>query len=54
MTDVVGVRSVNNELVADPIRRAESPEPIDEHLVDETIELYITDGKPLPPPTSGK
>ncbi len=23
-------------------------------IVDETIELYIRDGKPLPPPTSGK
>jgi hypothetical protein len=23
-------------------------------LVDETIELYAKDGKPLPPPTSGK
>ncbi len=23
-------------------------------IVDETIELYHTDGKPLPPPTSGR
>ncbi|MDP6038221.1 MAG: hypothetical protein QGG64_06700 [Candidatus Latescibacteria bacterium] len=23
-------------------------------IVDETIELYKTEGKPLPPPTSGK
>jgi predicted RNase H-like HicB family nuclease len=23
-------------------------------MVDETIELYRTEGKPLPPPTSGK
>lgn len=37
VSDVVGVKSVSNELVADPIRRAESPEPIDEHLVDEQL-----------------
>lgn len=37
VSDVVGVKSVNNELVADPIRRAESPEAIDEHLVDEQL-----------------
>jgi hypothetical protein len=37
VSDVVGVKSVNNELVADPIRRAESPEAIDEHLVDERL-----------------
>jgi len=37
VSDVVGVKSVRNELVADPIRRAESPEAIDEHLVDEQM-----------------
>jgi hypothetical protein len=37
VSDVVGVKSVNSELVADPIRRAESPEAIDEHLVDERL-----------------
>jgi len=35
VTDVLGITEVNNELVVDPIRRAESPAAIDEHLVDE-------------------
>jgi hypothetical protein len=35
VTDIVGTASVNNDIVVDPIRRAESPEAIDEHLVDE-------------------
>jgi hypothetical protein len=35
VTDVLGLTDVKNELVVDPIRRAESPIPIDEHLVDE-------------------
>lgn len=37
VTDLVGVKNLQNELVVDPIRRAESPEPIDEHLVDEQL-----------------
>jgi hypothetical protein len=37
VTDVVGLEKVANELVVDPIRRAESPEAIDEHLVDEEL-----------------
>ena len=37
VTDVVGLKNVKNELVVDPIRRAESPEAIDEHLVDEEL-----------------
>jgi hypothetical protein len=36
-TDVVGIERLKNELVVDPIRRAESPEAIDEHLVDERL-----------------
>lgn len=35
MTDVISVRTVQNDLVIDEIRRAESPEPIDEHIADE-------------------
>jgi hypothetical protein len=35
VTDLIGINEVNNELVVDPIRRAESPEAIDDHLVDE-------------------
>ena len=37
LSDIVGVKSVRNNVFVDPIRRAESPEPIDEHLVDEQL-----------------
>ena len=37
VTDMIGLKSLKNELVVDPIRRAESPEAIDEHLVDEEL-----------------
>ena len=37
VTDVVGIKNLKNELVVDPMRRAESPEAIDEHLVDEEL-----------------
>jgi hypothetical protein len=37
VTDIVGMKSLKNEMVVDPIRRAESPEAIDEHLVDEEL-----------------
>jgi hypothetical protein len=35
LTDVLGIVRVENDLVVDPIRRAESPVAIDDHLVDE-------------------
>lgn len=35
ITDVLGIKNVKNQLVVDKLRRAESPEAIDEHLVDE-------------------
>jgi hypothetical protein len=35
ITDVIAVRNVKNEIVIDEIRRAESPEAIDEHIADE-------------------
>lgn len=35
LTDVLGVQEFTNDLVVDPIRRAESPLDIDEHLVEE-------------------
>lgn len=35
VSDVIGLTKVNNECVIDELRRAESPEPIDEHLADE-------------------
>jgi len=35
LTDLIGLEDPENLLVVDEIRRAESPEAIDEHLVDE-------------------
>jgi BON domain-containing protein len=37
VTDLVGLKNLKSELVVDPIRRAESPEAIDEHVVDEEL-----------------
>lgn len=37
VTDLIGIERVKNDLFVDPIRRAESPEAIDEHLVDEEM-----------------
>lgn len=36
LTDGLGIERVVNELVVDPLRRAESPEAIDDHLADES------------------
>src|SRR4051812_26518175 len=38
LTDVLGIQNFSNELVIDPIRRAESPMDIDEHLAEEDRE----------------
>lgn len=35
LTDVIGVPNVENDIVVDAIRRAESPAAIDDHLADE-------------------
>jgi len=35
LTDVLGITDFTNDLLVDKVRRAESPEAIDEHLVDE-------------------
>ena len=35
LTDVLGITDFSNDLVVDSIRRAQSPEAIDEHLADE-------------------
>jgi hypothetical protein len=37
VTDIVGLERVRNNIFVDPIRRAESPEAIDEHLADERL-----------------
>jgi len=46
VTDVLGIVDVENEIVVDPIRRAVSPEDIDDHLVsqDATGGLLLGDG----------
>ena len=48
VTDVVGIVDVRNDIVVDPIRRAESPMDIDDHLVDEenTEGLLLGDRSP--------
>ena len=38
LTDVLGITDFRNDLVIDPIRRAESPVDIDEHLAEEDRE----------------
>jgi hypothetical protein len=35
LTDVLGIQDFRNELVIDPIRRAESPIDVEDHLVEE-------------------
>ena len=35
LTDVIGIATVENDIVVDAIRRAESPKAIDDHLADE-------------------
>ena len=35
LTDVLGIQEFTNDLVIDPLRRAESPQAIDEHVADE-------------------
>jgi hypothetical protein len=49
LTDVLGIQDFTNDLVIDPIRRAESPMAIDDHLVDEELHdgLLLGD-RPVP------
>jgi BON domain-containing protein len=35
VTDLIGITTVRNNLVVDELRRAESPEAVDEHIADE-------------------
>jgi hypothetical protein len=49
VTDVLGADRVRNDIVIDPMRRAESPEAIDEHLVDESRrEGLLLGDRPVP------
>ena len=38
VTDAIGIKKVTNNVFVDPIRRAESPTAIDEHLADEEMQ----------------
>ena len=52
ITDVISVRNVTNDIVIDEIRRAESPEAIDEHIADEEAHAGLLLGdfpRPLSP-----
>jgi len=49
LTDVVGARKYRNDIFVDSIRRATSPEAIDEHLVDESRrEGLLLGDRPVP------
>lgn len=49
VTDVLGISAVENGIFVDPIRRAESPQAIDEHLADEDREEGVLLGdRPVP------
>lgn len=49
ITDVLGVPDVSNQLVVQAMHRAESPDAIDEHLVDEErTEGLLLGDRPVP------
>src|SRR3954468_1992299 len=49
LTDVLGITNFRNNLVADPIRRAQSPMAVDDHLADEEEhEGLLLGDKPVP------
>jgi hypothetical protein len=49
VTDVLGITSLRNEILIDPIRRAESPEAVDDHLVEEDrTEGLLLGDRPVP------
>jgi hypothetical protein len=49
VTDVLGAEDVRNEIFVDPMRRAESPQAVDEHLVDEDQhEGLLLGDRPMP------
>jgi len=49
ITDVIGITEFENDLVVDPIRRAESPEDIEDHLAeDERVEGILLGDRPVP------
>jgi len=55
LTDTLGIAEVDNQLVVDAIRRAESPVAIDDHLADEDAHAGLLLGEmpsPVPPETT--
>jgi hypothetical protein len=49
VSDVIGIPTVDNQLAIDPLRRAESPEAVDDHLVDEDEHAGLLLGdRPVP------
>ena len=49
VTDIVGLSEVENNLVVDSLRRAESPEAVDDHLADEDEHAGLLLGeRPVP------
>jgi len=49
VTDLVGITTVRNNLVVDELRRAESPEAVDDHLADEDEHAGLLLGdRPVP------
>ncbi len=49
VTDVIGFVNVRNDIVVDPVRRAESPVAIDEHLADDDRrEGLLLGDRPMP------
>ena len=49
VTDLLGITSVRNDILIDPIRRAESPEAVDDHLVEEArTEGLLLGDRPVP------
>lgn len=49
VTDVLGIEQWENEIFVDPIRRADSPEAVDEHLaMEEETEGLLLGDRPLP------
>ena len=49
LTDVIGLETVHNNLVVDALRRGESPEAVDDHLVDEDLHSGLLLGdRPVP------
>ena len=49
VTDQLGITRFENEVLVDPIRRAESPEAIDDHLVaEEATEGLLLGDRPVP------